>query len=440
MHPPATSNDRNVGRHRPVDERAATRCKIALKLGRKGAWQVKRPWRELDCLGSVNETGHYALSAQARPTVYVTIEPPIMPRPTVRRLATVLLAVGLARPLYAHPAPFSYLDVRVGSDRLDLTLIAHVYDVGHDINVQPPERLLDEDVLREHGSRFAALVTERVHVIADGIPVTIGPWSFPERLPERQSLAIRAMAALTRPPGVVSIDTQLFPYDPVHQTFVNMYSGDQLSAQSMLSVGRTEFSFYTPTSSGAAAVVSRLAPAGMVHIVSGAEHLLMLLGLLLVGTSRRQLVLIASNFTIGHAVAVVMSLWNVWSPPARLVEPAIGLSIVYIGIDNLAVRDGRDIRAWISLVLGAIHGFGFASIMRGMSLPGTTLTAGIVASHLGIEIGQLSAAVVIFAVVAYGRSLNDVWSRRIALAGSVAVILAGAFWFVERVFFPGAVA
>jgi hypothetical protein len=75
-----------------------------------------------------------------------------------------------------------------------------------------------------------------------------------------------------------------------------------------------------------------------------------------------------------------------------------------------------------------------------MSLPGATLTAGIVASHLGIEVGQLSAAVVIAAIVGYGRSLNDVWSRRIALAGSVAVILAGAFWFVQRVFFPGAVA
>jgi len=362
-----------------------------------------------------------------------------MPRPTVRRLATVLLAVGLARPLSAHPAPFSYLDVRVNPDRLDLTLIAHVYDVGHDIDVEPPERLLDEGVLREQGSRFAMLVAERLHVTADGDPVAIGPWSAPEALPERQSLAIRATATLTHAPGIVSIDAQLFPYDPVHQTFVNMYAGDQLSAQSMLSVGRTEFSFYTPTSSGAVAVMSRLAPAGMVHIISGAEHLLILLGLLLVGTSRRQLVIIASSFTIGHALAVVLSLWNVWSPPARLVEPAIGLSIVYIGVDNLAVRGGRDIRAWISLVLGVIHGFGFASVLRTMSLPGATLTAGLVASHLGIEVGQLLAAVVIFTAVTYGRSLNDVWSQRIAFAGSVVVIVAGAFWFVQRVFFPGAV-
>ena len=362
-----------------------------------------------------------------------------MPRPTVRRLATALLIIGLARPLDAHPAPFSFVDIRVGSDQLDLTLVAHVYDVGHDIDVQPPERLLNEEVLREHGARFAALVGERLHVTADGIPVALGPWSAPEPLPDRQSLAIRATATPRRPPGVVSIETQLFPYDPVHQTFVNVYLGDRLSAQSMLSVGRTEFSFYAPTASGATAVISRLAPAGVVHIVSGAEHLLMLLGLLLVGTSRRQLVFIASSFTVGHLFAVVLSLWNVWSPPARLVEPAIGLSIVYIGIDNLAVRGGRDIRAWISLVLGAIHGFGFASVLRAMSLPGATLTAGIVASHLGIEVGQLSAAVVIFAVVAYGRSLNDIWSRRIAFAGSLGVIMAGAFWFVQRVFFPGAV-
>jgi hypothetical protein len=81
----------------------------------------------------------------------------------------------------------------------------------------------------------------------------------------------------------------------------------------MLSVGRTEFSFYTPTSSEPRRSSAGSRQPGMVHIISGAEHLLILLGLLLVSTSRRQLLLIASSFTIGHAFAVVLSLWNVWS-------------------------------------------------------------------------------------------------------------------------------
>ena len=243
VHPPATSNNWNVGWHRSVDERDTANREIALKVRREGARQMKCPRRELDRLGPVNETGHHALLLRPDRCVYVTIVEPIMPRQTVRRLATFLLAVGLARPLHAHPSPFSFIDVRVGSERLDLTLVAHVYDVGHDIDVQPPERLLDQGVLREHGARFAALVAERMHISVDGVPVAIGPWSSPEPLTDRQSLAIRTTATLTRPPGVVSIDAQLFPYDPVHQTFVNMYQGDRLSAQSMLSVGRTEFSF-----------------------------------------------------------------------------------------------------------------------------------------------------------------------------------------------------
>ena len=58
-------------------------------------------------------------------------------------IAAALAVLAFARSASAHPIPFSYLDLRVQPDAIDGTLIAHIFDVAHDLSVDPPERLLD---------------------------------------------------------------------------------------------------------------------------------------------------------------------------------------------------------------------------------------------------------------------------------------------------------
>ena len=76
-----------------------------------------------------------------------------------------------------------------------------------------------------------------------------------------------------------------------------------------------------------------------------------------------------SAFTVAHSITLSLAALNLVTPPARIIEPAIALSIVYVGADNLMVRDGRDVRAWIAFAFGFIHGFGFANVLREMDLP-----------------------------------------------------------------------
>jgi hypothetical protein len=123
-----------------------------------------------------------------------------------------------------------------------------------------------------------------------------------------------------------------------------------------------------------------------------------------------------------------------------VVEPVIALSIVYVGADNLLVREGRDMRVWIALVFGLIHGFGFASVLREMGLPTGALGWSLFSFNLGVEIGQVAVAVVVAAALMAIRRRSDVAGRRVALVGSIGVIAAGVFWFVQRVFFSGGMA
>ncbi len=363
-----------------------------------------------------------------------------MQRLRVLGILLALMALARATPASAHPVPFSYLDIRLEGQALELTLVAHLFDVGHDVNVTRPEELLSEEVLRSRGPQFAALLADRLQLVADGRPLAIGAWSAAEALPDRQSIRLRARAELAGTPGVIRVTARLFPYDPVHQTFVNFYERDQVTAQAILDVGRTAFTYYAGTPRGIWAVVRSLLTSGIVHIVSGPEHLLILLGLLLVSSTRRQVVLIASAFTLGHVVTLSLAALNILNPPARLVEPAIALSIVYVGVDNLMVHGGRDIRPWISLVFGAIHGLGFAAVLQAMELPRPALVWSIVSFNLGVQIGQVLAALAVALVLATLRSRSETLGSRLAFAGSLVVIAAGTVWFVQRVFFPGAMA
>ena len=131
---------------------------------------------------------------------------------------------------------------------------------------------------------------------------------------------------------------------------------------------------------------------------------------------------------------------NILSPPARIVEPAIALSIVYVGADNLMVHGGRDVRVWIAFAFGLIHGFGFANVLREMDLPARALGWSLFSFNVGVEIGQLLVVVAVASALAALRARSEIVGRRLATVGSIVVIAAGAYWFIERVFFPGGMA
>jgi HupE/UreJ protein len=354
---------------------------------------------------------------------------------------TLALAAFFAacRPAFAHPVPFSYVDARMRFDAVELTIVAHVFDVAHDLGVDPPERLLEAGTLAAQNDAIIAMVRNRLKLSADGAALTDSSWSKVEPLAERQSVRIRARFPTIRTAGSIAIDTVMFPYDPQHQTFVNFYERDAVSLQSILDRSHSRAEFFAGTGQGVRAVLRTFAPAGINHILVGPDHLLFLLGLMLLGGSLVRLAVIVTAFTIGHTITLALATMSSVSPPAGLIEPAIALTVVYLGADNLLVRGGRDVRMWIALAFGVIHGFGFANVLRGMDLPGRALGWTLFGFNTGVELGQLLVVVIGASALAWIRSQSESAGRRLVFAGSIAVMAAGAFWFVQRVFFPGGI-
>ncbi len=351
------------------------------------------------------------------------------------------LPLCLAAAADAHPVPFSYIDARVQGTTVELTVVAHMFDIGNDLRIQPPERLLDAETLKTQGRAIAGLLDSRMQIAADGRAITGIFWPAPEALPERQSVRLRARHDVGRPIGRLDVTALMFPYDPQHKTFLNVYENGEVAAQAILDNGKTAFQYFTGTRQGTWAVLQRFVPSGIHHILIGPDHLMFLAGLLLLGGTLKHLLLVVTAFTVAHSITLSLAALGLVIPPANAIEPAIALSVVYVGADNLLVRaGGRDTRAWVAFAFGLIHGFGFANVLREMDLPGRALGWTLFSFNIGVEIGQLAVVIVAASLFAWIRSRSEAAGRRLAVAGSVVVMLAGAFWFVQRVFFPGGTA
>ena len=170
---------------------------------------------------------------------------------------------------------------------------------------------------------------------------------------------------------------------------------------------------------------------GIQHILTGYDHLLFLLGLILVGGRLRSLMVVITAFTVAHSLTLGLAALGLWAPSPRLVEPAIALSIAYVGIENWFVRDAR--RRWlITFPFGLIHGFGFAGALREISLPSGQIPLALASFNVGVEAGQLAVlALVLPGILWLGR--RSWFAQRGVRMVSTVIAVAGLVWFVQRV-------
>jgi hydrogenase/urease accessory protein HupE len=170
---------------------------------------------------------------------------------------------------------------------------------------------------------------------------------------------------------------------------------------------------------------------GMEHILTGYDHLLFLLVLLLRKQTFKQYALIITSFTIAHSITISLAVLEIVNLPSRLVEAAIAFSICYVAVENL-VRTHIRYRWGLTFLFGLIHGLGFANILREMNITKSQLISSLVSFNVGIEVVQLLLVLMVLPLLNYMHRLP--YSKRIVQIGSIIIILIGGFCFLERIF------
>ena len=171
---------------------------------------------------------------------------------------------------------------------------------------------------------------------------------------------------------------------------------------------------------------------GIEHILTGYDHLLFLLALLLRGGNVWSLLKIITAFTIAHSITLALAAFNVIVLPGRLVEATIALSIAYVAAEDLFMRSAASHRWAVSFVFGLVHGFGFSSVLRELGLPKEGLIWSLLNFNLGVEAGQAMAVLVALPVLLWLHRTR--WEARTIKVLSTIVLVIGLGLFVDRAF------
>ena len=199
---------------------------------------------------------------------------------------------------------------------------------------------------------------------------------------------------------------------------------------------------------GPAPVVSRwqFVREGVHHIVTGYDHVLFLMCLLLPSVMRRTsqgwtpvarigealwpILGIVTAFTLAHSITLALASLKLVSLPATFIEPAIAVTIVLAAVDNL-VPIFRGRRALVTFLFGLIHGFGFAGVLAEMDLPPAHFAWALFQFNVGLELGQI-VIVLIATALLFGLRRGSRYGAVVIRGGSYAAILVGVVWFIER--------
>ena len=272
------------------------------------------------------------------------------------------------------------------------------------------------------------LVPEAVHIIEDK-PHDLLIWQTTNK-------------NITKLKPNIEIRERIYPEDSASITIVTILDDDQ-NKEILLDAAHPNYQQRQPQDrwSEAGSYLQK----GILHILSGPDHILFILALLLLGGSLRTLLTIVTAFTVAHSVTLSLAVAGIARPPAPVIEPLIALSIVAVAIENLRYLNSRnkakeltarrDFRAYYAFAFGLIHGFGFAGALLEANLVGPALWVALASFNVGVEFGQALIVAPVAPLLLFLAKKHKVFSDKLIYTGSIAIGLMGAYWFMVQMRF-----
>jgi hypothetical protein len=339
-------------------------------------------------------------------------------------VVTLLVAAVVPTAARAHQQGVSYSDVTVadGRVRYDLTISNHdlqEIDADRDGAISESEVLAQYATLRrhfEHALVVQAGDTPCPLTLQDFLIDPTGAVTFrlrgpcPDGAPLRIAFQLLAMSAA---PG----------YDLAKIAFRGAITQYVFTREdtTLVIAGGDE----SPMLSG-----RRLVVLGATRVVTGYEHVLFVLALLLVGGGLRGTASVVAAWSVAYNVTLALATFEVLVPPARLVEAAVAMSLAWIALENI-LFDPRGGRWRTALLLGLVHGFALASVLRMTPSLGHPVES-FAWFSCGVELGLVAMVVLVYPVIA---AIQGTQRRRVLVTAASSVILVVALWrLVERAF------
>ena len=361
-----------------------------------------------------------------------------------RRWLALVLGLLLTCPAAAHKSSDAYLQLEPAAHGIALRwdIALRDLDAALDLDADADGKLTWGEI-RRAWPRIEAHALERLHIA--GCPLVPGTRALERRADG--AYAVLKLGSNCALPAHPVIDYALLrEIDPTHRGLLKIERPGQAVELMVLDPARAAATGSPQAAAEAPKATPSFLHEGVLHILTGYDHVLFLLCLMLPAVMRRtphgwqpveslkQALLpilgIVTSFTLAHSITLGLAASKLVSLPSSFIEPAIALTIIVAAIDNLhPLFHGR--RGVMTFFFGLVHGFGFAGALAELDLPAAAFAWALLRFNLGIELGQL--AIVALAIwLLYALRRGQAYARLAIGGGSLAAIVFGAMWFVER--------
>ena len=248
---------------------------------------------------------------------------------------------------------------------------------------------------------------------------------------EQSSPAYRWTLVIPREVDRVELTGRLFPELPDSATIFAVYRDEKMTAMKTLTSASPSG---TLDVGGPPFFDLQLLRHGIMHILSGLDHLLFLFGLLLLSRSLVQLLKVLTAFTVAHSISLSLIALDVIRVSPRVVEPLIALSIVVVAGMTLLKRPFSE-GLCLAIVFGLIHGCGFGGGLADLGFTRSNAVGSLLTFNVGVELGQILAVMIAYPALSFLAVRSAKGYRYFSLVSSWAVVGVGLVWTVQRVFF-----
>ena len=393
-------------------------------------------------------------------------------------LPLLALAAFGAAPAVAHDRTVSYSTWEIDGTRARITARLTPLDVS-----RLPWAATASGA--ELDRRLGAYLSERLTLRANGVlcPVSSGPTRLATAA---DRVAFEWQVTCPSPHALQLHSELLLDLAPTHLHFARLRLDGQPSVERVLSDAERSWTIGDSSARGAAGdSIADFLWLGTEHILTGADHLVFLLGLLLLGGTLLDVVRIVTGFTAAHSITLALAVFGIVRPERAPIEALIGLSIALVAAENLWLTGGRrpavrwavsaallavaagalrgfgsvpaltlaglalfaacyfgvvaraahaaPLRAACAFVFGLVHGFGFAGVLLEAELPSARLAQALFGFNAGVELGQVAAVLALWPLLQWAAHWRGGMVYRAVIDyGSAAILAVGVFWFVSR--------
>lgn len=175
---------------------------------------------------------------------------------------------------------------------------------------------------------------------------------------------------------------------------------------------------------------------GIHHILSGPDHILFVLSLLLIFVSIKQTLKLTFAFTVAHSITLVLAGAGLITLSTHITEPLIALSISFVAITTVFFKNNRFIGNFKTKVatvffFGLFHGLGFAGLLEEIHIPKENFISSLFSFNVGIELGQLVIVALALPLIYLGKDKH--WYGKVIKTFAVIIAVLGILWAFERI-------